>query len=52
MLRIDVQRVRERLVVGVIAIFVGLAVYTALGLAWSFKMAVEAPQRLWHHSSR
>ncbi|HLO19030.1 MAG TPA: hypothetical protein VK192_00870 [Sphingomicrobium sp.] len=46
---LTVQRVREKLVVGLIAIFVGLAVYTALGLAWSFKVAVEAPQRLWHH---
>ena len=44
-----VERVREKLVVGVIAIFVCLAVYTALGLAWSVKLAVEAPQRLWHH---
>jgi hypothetical protein len=46
---VSVQRAREKLVVWVIAIFVGLAVYTALGLAWSFKMAVETPQRLWHH---
>ncbi|MFL6736734.1 MAG: hypothetical protein ACJ8F4_06705 [Sphingomonas sp.] len=46
---IIVQRVREKLVVGLIAILVGLAVYTALGLAWSFKIAVETPQRLWNH---
>ena len=46
---LSVQRARERVVVGLIAIFVGMAVYTALGLAWSFKVAVEAPQRLWHH---
>ena len=45
---VSVQRAREQLVVGVIAIFVALAVYTALGLAWSFKIAVETPQRLWH----
>jgi hypothetical protein len=44
-----VQRVRETLVVGLIAILVGLTVYTALGLAWSFKLAVEAPKRVWHH---
>ena len=48
MLRTDLQRIRETFVVGMIAIFVGLAVYTALGLAWSFKFAVETPQRLWH----
>lgn len=42
-----VQRVREKLVVGIIAILVGFTVYTALGLAWSFKLAVETPQRLW-----
>jgi hypothetical protein len=45
---LTVQRVREKFVVGMIAILVGLAVYTALGLAWSFKLAVETPQRLWH----
>jgi ABC-type antimicrobial peptide transport system permease subunit len=44
-----VQRIREKLVVGIIAILVGITVYTALGLAWSFKLAVEAPQRLWHY---
>ena len=51
MVRIDFQRVRETLVVGLIALFVGFAVYTALGLAWTFKIAVETPQRLWHHHS-
>jgi len=49
MVRIDVQRVREAIVVGLIALFVGLAVYTALGIAWTFKIAVETPQKLWHH---
>jgi hypothetical protein len=49
MSRTDVQRVREKLVVGLIALFVGLAVYTALGLAWTFKIAVETPQKLWHY---
>jgi hypothetical protein len=49
MVRIDVQRVREKVVVGLIALFVGFAVYTALGLAWTFKMAVETPQKLWHY---
>jgi hypothetical protein len=46
---LTVQRVREKFVLGIIAILVGMAVYTALGLAWSFKLAVETPQRLWHH---
>ena len=45
-----VERVRERLVVAVIAILVGFAVYTALGLAWSFKIAVEVPSRLLHRN--
>jgi uncharacterized membrane protein YhhN len=46
---LTVQRVREKFVIGIIAFLVGTAVYTALGLAWSFKLAVETPQRLWHH---
>jgi hypothetical protein len=49
MVRIDAQRVRETIVVALIALFVGLAVYTALGIAWTFKIAVETPQKLWHH---
>jgi len=40
--------VREKLVVGLIALLVGLAVYAALGLAWSFKHVVEISQRLRH----
>ena len=48
----DVQSVREKFVVGLIALLIGFAVYTALGLAWTFKMAVEAPQRLWHYNHR
>lgn len=47
---LSVQRAREQVVVGIIAIFVGFAVYTALGLAWSFKIAVETPQKLWHYN--
>ena len=42
------ERMREKVLVGLISLFVGFAVYTALGLAWTFKMAVETPQRLWH----
>jgi hypothetical protein len=44
-----IERVREKLVIGVIAIFIGFTVYTMLGLAWSFKLAVEAPQKLLHY---
>jgi hypothetical protein len=44
-----VKRVREQVIIGLIALVVAFAVYTALGLAWSVKIAVEAPQRLWHH---
>jgi len=44
-----VERVREQLVIGLIAVLVSLAVYAALGIAWSVKIAVEAPQRLLHH---
>ena len=47
---LSVQRAREQVVVGIIAVFVGFAVYTALGLAWSFKIAVETPQKLWHYN--
>jgi len=39
---------REMLTVAVIAIFVGLAVYTFLGLAWTFKATVEAPSKIRH----
>ncbi|HVU31080.1 MAG TPA: hypothetical protein VHE36_11840 [Sphingomicrobium sp.] len=46
---LSLQKVREKIVVGLIAVLVGVAVYTALGLAWSFKIAVETPQRLWHY---
>jgi hypothetical protein len=42
------DRMREAVVVGIIAIFIGLAVYAAIGFAWSFKAAVEASQRLRH----
>jgi len=42
------DRMREAVVVGIIAIFIGLAVYAAIGFAWSFKTAVEASQKLRH----
>jgi hypothetical protein len=40
------QRGREAVVVGIIAILIGTAVYAALGVAWTFKAAVEASQKL------
>lgn len=43
---VGASRVREKLTAAVVVILVAFAVYTALGLAWSFKVAVEAPQRL------
>lgn len=42
------ERVREFFVVGLLAIFIGLAVYTALGFAWTVKAAIEASQKLRH----
>ena len=42
------ERIREILVVSLIAIFVGLAVYSFLGFAWTFKAAVETTHKLRH----
>jgi hypothetical protein len=44
--------IREKLVVGLIALFVATAVYTFFGFAWTFKGAVESAQRLKHPFSR
>ena len=52
MFRAEADRVREQIVVGLIALFVGFAAYTLLGLAWTFKAAVETSQKLWHSYSR
>ena len=41
-----INRLREAIVVGLIAIMIGMTVYTLIGLAWTFKTAVETPQRL------
>ena len=41
-------RLREAFTVAVIALFVGLAVYTFLGLAWTFKTTVEVPSKIRH----
>ena len=48
MLRIELEKVRETLVVGMIAVLMGLAVYTILGLAWTFKATYEAAEKLIH----
>ena len=42
------ERAREIVVVGFMAILIGLAVYTFLGFAWTFKAAVETSQKLRH----
>jgi len=46
MLHNSFDKARELLVVGTIAVLVGVAVYTALGLAWTFKTAVETAGKL------
>jgi len=44
----DLERIREKIVIGLIALIASLAIYTALGLAWTIKLAAEAPQKLRH----
>ena len=41
-----VRRVRETVTIALIALFVGMAVYSLLGLAWTFKSAVEVSQKI------
>ena len=40
----SIIRVREKVAVALIALFVATAVYTFLGFAWTFKSAVESVQ--------
>lgn len=47
-----IVRIREKLLVGIIALLVATAVYTFLGFAWTFKSAVETAQRFKHPFSR
>ncbi|MCL6729330.1 hypothetical protein [Sphingomonas hankyongi] len=47
---IALDRIREAVVVALIAILVGLAVYSFLGFAWTVKTAVETTQKLRHSS--
>lgn len=44
----ELERIREKIVIGLIALIASLAVYTAFGLAWTIKLAAEAPQKLRH----
>jgi len=44
----DLERIREKIVIGLIALFVSVGIYAAFGLAWTIKLAAEAPQRLRH----
>ena len=43
---LSVREVREAISIGLIALFIGFAVYSLLGLAWTFKTAVEATEKL------
>ncbi len=45
-------RWREALTIGAIAVLMAIAVYACLGLAWTFKTAVEIPQRFRATSNR
>ena len=49
---LDFGQARETLAVCLIALFIGLAVYVLLGLAWTFKSTVEAAEKLRHSLSR
>ena len=47
----SLERIREALIVGLIAILVGMAVYSFLGFAWTVKAAVETSQKLRHSTT-
>jgi len=42
------DQTRETLVIGLLALLIGAAVYTALGFAWTVKIAVESSHKLRH----
>jgi hypothetical protein len=46
MAKLDLRALRESLTIALIAVLVGLAVYSMLGFAWTFKAAVEAGQKV------
>ena len=52
MVHFDLKSMRETVVVGMIALFLGFAVYTLLALAWTFKASVEAAEKLRHSLDR
>jgi hypothetical protein len=42
---VQIRKIREAITLALIVIFVGFAVYSILGLAWTFKTAVEATEK-------
>ena len=46
MVMLYVRKVRETVTIALIALFVGMAVYSLLGLARTFKSAVEVSQKI------
>jgi hypothetical protein len=45
-MKVDVRRIRESIAIALIALLIAMAVYSLLGLAWTFKTAVEATEKL------
>ena len=43
---LQLSKIRETITIALIALFVGMAVYSLLGLAWTFKSAVEVSQKI------
>jgi hypothetical protein len=43
---LDLRKIRESIAIALIALLIGIAVYSLLGLAWTFKTAVEATEKL------
>jgi hypothetical protein len=45
-MELHLSKIRETITIALIALFVGMAVYSLLGLAWTFKSAVEVSQKI------
>ena len=45
-MNVEIRRFREAISLALIVLFVGFAVYSLLGLAWTFKTAVESTQKI------
>ena len=45
-MRLSIREVREAVTIALMALLIGFAVYSLLGLAWTFKAAVEATEKL------